>query len=204
MEFKKMRFLIFPLAAILMQGCPAFRGGEPIQKESEEMSFQTYSEEEDVSEQFFVPNRDGYMYIEDADYMELVYEGKYTDVYPDCQSFKVAVLTHHVNPPLPRGMTYNDCYFDTYGRFLIDSTVVADFKTSSLEDFISKYCRVDDQGHLVFNDNYPDTERTVAYCLWLTGRYVYHLSGIERECYVYRDSTLNALYNYNYENKENR
>ncbi len=200
MEFRK-ETLIVSLATSFLASCSIFSSSISLNKrEKEEIVKVVYNEEDEeyireASEQFFVSNKDGYMYYEDGNIIKSLYERKYTKLYPDYQSFKTEVLNNNVNPPFPKGMSRDGVVFDTSERFLVDSLVLSDFKHYSLEKFIEKYCHVGEHNRLRFNVNYPDTQCTVAYCLWLTGKYIFYKGGFVGDVYIEEDSTLNALYN---------
>lgn len=195
------------LATIAFLSCSSLRNGVSPSNESSE-SVIIVEEDEDKkytiarSEQFFVANQDGYMYYEDGGIMQSLYLKKYTTQYPDYRSFKTAVLNNNVTPPFPKGMSRDGIVFDTDSRFLIDTVVTNDFKNYSIERFIGKYCHKDEYGRLKFNEKYQDTQRTVAYCLWLTGKYIYIEDDISGEIYIEEDSTCNALHNFQLQNEQ--
>lgn len=203
MESNKVKKFIVLLTAILVLSCSIMKNGKTLMNAHNEVkiieldSIDTEDEDytRETSEQFFVPNQDGYVYYEDGNIIRTLYERKYTEFYPDYHSFKTAVLNNNVNPPLPKGMSRDGFIFDTDERFLVDSVVMSDFDMLSIEKFVEKYCHADGNNRLKFNDNYPDTQCTVAYCLWLTGKYYFYRGGFAGGFYVYKDSTLNALYN---------
>ena len=87
----------------------------------------------------------------------------------------------------------------TENRFLVDSVVMSDYKNNPLEEFIEKYCHNTENKRLIINNEYPDTQCTVAYCLWLTGSYV--LNKMFNKIYIDKDPTRNALYNLRLHNR---
>ena len=195
------------LATIAFLSCSSLRNGvSPSNESSENVIIVEEDEDEKYtiarSEQFFVANQDGYMYYEDGDIMQSLYFKKYATQYPDYCSFKTAVLNNNVTPPFPKGMSRDGIVFDTDSRFLIDTVVTNDFKNYSIDRFIGKYCHKNDYGRLEFNDKYQDTQRTVAYCLWLTGKYIYIEDDISGEIYIEEDTTYNALHNFQHQNEQ--
>ncbi len=198
-EIAATRFLFLTLVAFLILSCSVFK--------NKEETFDVVDEEDEKNmietlEQFFVLNQDGYMYYEDGNIINALYEKQYTTQYPDYYSFKIAVLNNDVNPPLPKGMARDGVIFDTEYRFLVDSVVMADYRNCSLEEFIEKYCYIGEHARLMFIDDYPDTQCTVAYCLWLTGKYFFEKDGFAGGAYIEEDSTLNALCNLRHQNEE--
>jgi hypothetical protein len=195
------------LATIAFLSCSSMRNGvSPSNDSSESVIIVEEDEDEKYtiarSEQFFVANQDGYMYYEDGGIMQSLYLKKYSTQYPDYRSFKTAVLNNNVTPPLPKGMSRDGIVFDTDSRFLIDTVVMNDFKNFSIDRFIHKYSHKDEYGRLRFNDKYQDTQRTEAYCLWLTGKYIYIEDDISGEKYIKEDSTYNALYSFQHQNEQ--
>ena len=190
------------LTATFVLGCSILKSDKKLQNKNKVIELEVTDEEDEeytreTSEQFFVQNQDGYVYYEDGDIIRTLYERKYAKLYSDYHSFKIAVLNNDVNPPFPKGMSRDGIVFDTEERFLVDSLVMSDFKKFSLDNFIEKYCYVDEHNRLKFHDNYPDTQCTVAYCLWLTGKYVFYKGGFAGGVYIIETPTLNALYNLN-------
>lgn len=149
-------------------------------------------------EQYFVRNRDGFIYLEDGFYMKILFNKDYSGAYPDYSSFKVAVLKDKVTPPLSDGMPNYVDYYDTEvgERFVLDSVVVSYFKNTTQEKFLDKYCHVDSLGRFLFNEKYSDNVRlTIAYCLWSTGLFYYYGIGFSSEAYMKKDSSLNPIHN---------
>ena len=155
MEFRKVT-LIVSLATSFLASCSIFSSSISLNKrEKEEIVKVVYNEEDEeyireASEQFFVSNKDGYMYYEDGNIIKSLYERKYTKLYPDYQSFKTEVLNNNVNPPFPKGMSRDGVVFDTSERFLVDSLVLSDLKQYSHDKFIEKYSISNNKVHLKY------------------------------------------------------
>lgn len=77
----------------------------------------------------------------------------------------------------------------------MDSVVWSVYNKHTIDSFISKYChRVYERYE--FNEDYPKNVRmTIAFCLWLTGKFYFQDTGISGLMYIGEDSTFNALSN---------
>lgn len=147
------------------------------------------------SEQFFLRNQDGYVYFENGDYIKDLYLARYKDKYTDYYAFKRTVINDSVIPPLPSDMRIDDCRYDVKNRFVIDSVVWSVYNKHTIDSFISKYCHKTYERY-EFNEDYPKNVRmTIAFCLWLTGKYYFQDAGISGLMCIGEDSTFNALSN---------
>ena len=194
MELRKNLVIIVSMSVFSFLGCSILNNSKT--KENKEITIDVVEEDDryviERSEQFFVLNQDGYMYYEDGDIIHSLYKKKYSNQYPNYHLFKIAVLNNNITPPLPKGMSRDGIVYDTDCRFLLDSIVMSDYKKLTLENFIEKYCHNIEYDRLVINNEYYDTQCTVAYCLWLTGNYI--LYRYYNSIYIDKNSTLNALY----------
>jgi len=149
--------------------------------------------------QYFLPNEDGYVYITDEIYLELLYKWNYSSKYQSFESFKKCAVERSINLDYKTLQCDTCVFYYYYDRFVIDQEIRDYYNNNGLEKFKKKYCCEEKTeissdkrhryNHLKFNSysmNYEKGKKfTIAYFLWLNG-YTYEYDNCFSEEFFYK------------------
>lgn len=173
--------------------------------ELEEEELEYMEEEPEVADdlQYFLPNKDGYIYITNENYLNKLFSYNYSEIYVSYGDFRQDALYGKRNLDyLTRQYSHNlDSIVDFYyyqEKFKLDHRILDYYKSKGLEEFMKKYVKIYN-GELLLSDALESEDEgyntilTIAYCLWRHG-YMYE-EGCFKPRGFYFDKRLRGYHN---------